>query len=106
MGGTGLYFNTITKGISKIPDIDTKTRNKVRNLYKKLGSNKFYNRLIKLDPKVKGRILSTDSQRVQRAYEVKLKTKRSLIDWFSNTKSEFRDFEIKKFLLIFQESCY
>ena len=28
VGGTGLYFNTITKGISKIPDIDTKTRNK------------------------------------------------------------------------------
>ena len=30
VGGTGLYFNTITRGISKIPDIDTKTRNKVR----------------------------------------------------------------------------
>ena len=32
VGGTGLYFNTITKGISKIPDIDSKTRAKVRNL--------------------------------------------------------------------------
>ena len=42
VGGTGLYFNTITKGISKIPDIDQKTRNKVRNLYKKLGFKKFY----------------------------------------------------------------
>jgi len=99
VGGTGLYFNTITKGISKIPDIDSKTRNKVRNLYKKLGSNKFYNRLIKLDPKIKGRILSTDSQRAQRAFEVKLKTKRSLIDWFSYTKSDFIDFEIKKIFI-------
>ena len=35
VGGTGLYFNTITKGISKIPNIDQKTRNKVRNLFKK-----------------------------------------------------------------------
>ena len=25
VGGTGLYFNTITKGISNIPDIDIKT---------------------------------------------------------------------------------
>ena len=99
VGGTGLYFNTITKGISKIPDIDSKTRNKVRNLYKKLGSDKFYNRLIKLDPKVKGRILLTDTQRVQRAYEVKLKTKKSLIDWFSNTKPEFMDFEIEKIFI-------
>ena len=99
VGGTGLYFNTITKGMSKIPDIDSKTRNKVRNLYKKLGSDKFYNRLIKLDPKVKGRILLTDTQRAQRAYEVKLKTKRSLIDWFSDTKPEFMDFEIEKIFI-------
>ena len=96
VGGTGLYFNTITKGISKIPDIDLKTRNKVRNLYKKLGVKKFYKQLLKLDPKIKGRILSTDSQRVQRAYEVKLKTKKSLFDWFASTKSDFLDFEIKK----------
>ena len=40
VGGTGLYFNTITKGISKIPNIDTKTRKKVRDLFKKLGSKK------------------------------------------------------------------
>ena len=41
VGGTGLYFNTITRGISKIPDIDIKTREKVRVLFKKLGSKKF-----------------------------------------------------------------
>ena len=33
VGGTGLYFNTITKGISKIPNIDNKTRNNVRSLF-------------------------------------------------------------------------
>ena len=99
VGGTGLYFNTITKGISKIPDIDLKTRNKVRNLYKKLGYKKFYNLLIKFDPKTKGRIFATDSQRVQRAYEVKLKTNKSLFDWFTNTKSDFLNFEIKKIFI-------
>ncbi len=99
VGGTGLYFNTITKGISKIPDIDLKTRLKVRDRYKKIGFKKFYNQLIKLDPKVKGRILPTDRQRVQRAYEVKLKTKKSLFDWFANTKSDFLDFEIRKIFI-------
>ena len=99
VGGTGLYFNIITKGISKIPDIDIKTRNKVRNSFKKLGYKKFYNQLLKLDPKVKGRILPTDSQRLQRAYEVKLKTKKSLFDWFAYTKSDFLDFEIKKIFI-------
>ncbi len=99
VGGTGLYFNTITKGISKIPDIDTKTRNNVRKLYKKVGYKKFYDQLLKLDPKVKNRILPTDSQRAQRAYEVKLKTKKSLYDWFVNTKSEFKDFDLRTIFL-------
>jgi len=99
VGGTGLYFNTITKGISKIPDIDIKTRNKVRALFKKLGAKKFYNKLSKLDPKVKNRIFPKDSQRVQRAYEVKLKTRKSLFDWFSNTKSDFSDFDLIKIFI-------
>ncbi len=94
--GTGLYFNTITKGISKIPDIDLKTRNKVRNLFKKIGFAKFYVELLKLDPKVKNKILATDSQRTQRAFEVKLKTKKSLVDWIKNTKSDFTDYDLKK----------
>jgi len=96
VGGTGLYFNTITKGISKIPNIDKMTRNKVRSLFKKLGHNNFYEKLLNIDPKVKNRILPTDSQRAQRAYEVILKTKKSLFDWTMNTKSDFINCEIKK----------
>jgi len=99
VGGTGLYFDTITKGISKIPNIDQKTRNKVRNLFKTLGFIRFYQELLKLDPKVKSKILATDSQRIQRAYEVKLKTKKSLFDWTANTKSDFLDYDIKKIFI-------
>ena len=99
VGGTGLYFNTITKGISKIPNIDTKTRNKVRNLFIKLGYIKFYEKLLKLDPKIKDIILPTDSQRSQRAYEVMVKTKKSLFDWVSNTTSDFVDYDIKKIFI-------
>ena len=99
VGGTGLYFNTITKGISKIPNIDTKTRNKVRKLFNKLGHKEFYNQLLKIDPKVNNKILPSDSQRIQRAYEIKLKTKKSIFDWIANTKSDFLDFNIKKIFL-------
>ena len=99
VGGTGLYFNTITKGISKIPDIDLKTRTQVRNQFKKLGYKKFYEKLLEVDPKVKGKILPTDSQRTQRAYEVKLKTKKSLFDWIANTKSDFLNYNLKKIFL-------
>ena len=99
VGGTGLYFNTITKGISKIPEIDIKTRSKVRTLYKRLGYQKFYEKLLELDHNVKNKILPTDSQRTQRAYEVKLKTKKSLFEWIAKTKSEFLDFNLKKIFI-------
>ena len=99
VGGTGLYFNTITKGLTKIPDIDAKTRFKVRALFNQLGHQKFYEKLLELDPKVKNKILPTDSQRIQRAYEVKIKTKRSLFEWIAKTKSEFLDFDIKKIFI-------
>ena len=99
VGGTGLYFNTITKGISRIPNIDKRTRSKVRKLFQEKGYKKFYNQLLKIDPKVKNKILPTDSQRTQRAYEVILKTKKSLFDWIKNTKSDFTNFDIKKIFL-------
>ena len=99
VGGTGLYFNTIVKGISKIPDIDLKTRSEVRYLFKQIGFKKFYEKLLELDPNVKNKILPTDSQRTQRAYEVKLKTKKSIFEWTVKTKSEFLDFDIKKIFI-------
>jgi len=99
VGGTGLYFNTITKGISKIPVIDYETRKYVRNLLKKLGYKKFYNKLLKIDPKVKNKILPTDRQRSQRAYEVFIKTKKSLFDWMLDTESQFKNYQIKKIYL-------
>ena len=98
-GGTGLYFNTITKGISKIPNIDIKTRNKVRNLFKNIGYKNFYKKLLEIDPKVKDKISPNDSQRVQRAYEVVIKTKKSLYDWISNTKSDFVDYDIRRIFI-------
>ncbi len=96
VGGTGLYFNMITRGLSKIPSIDLSTRNKVRQLFKKLGYKNFYQKLINLDPRAKNKILQNDSQRAQRAFEVMIKTKKSLFDWIENTKSDFVNFEIKK----------
>ena len=49
-----------------------------------------------IDPYDKNRINPKDSQRIQRAYEVKLKTKKSMFDWFTKTKSDFLDFDLRK----------
>jgi tRNA dimethylallyltransferase len=99
VGGTGLYFEAITKGMSKIPNIDLKKRNKVRNLQIKLGQKEFYKQLLALDLLVKNKIEPFDSQRSIRAYEVKKFTKKSIFEWYKLTKSDFKEFEIYKIFL-------
>ncbi len=99
VGGTGLYFKAVTDGISKIPNIKLKDRNKIRNLNKKIGQKKFYERLIKLDPISKNKFLATDTQRALRAYEVKKYTKKSIYEWAKKTKPEFSSYEINKFFI-------
>ena len=99
VGGTGLYFNAITKGISQIPNIDNNTRTYVRKLQKKIGQKKFYEKLISIDPLVKNKISPHDSQRAARAFEVKYSTKKSLYEWTTNTKSIFLNYDIKKIFI-------
>ena len=99
VGGTGLYFNCILKGLSKIPPISSKKRLKIRLYHNKIGQKKFYNLLIKKDPLCKGKFDKTDIQRTLRAYEVKNYTKISLYEWFKNTKSDFKDYNIKKIFI-------
>ena len=99
VGGTGLYFEAITKGMSKIPNIDFKKRNKIRNLQVKLGQRKFYKELLVIDPLVKNKIEPFDSQRSIRAYEIKKFTKKSIFEWYKLTKSDFKGFEMYKIFL-------
>jgi len=99
VGGTGLYFNAITKGISKIPHINSKLRNNIRNLHNEIGQKNFYEKLILIDPISKNMISPTDTQRTLRAYEVKIFTNKSIYKWISNTKSDFLNFDIRKIFI-------
>ena len=89
VGGTGLYFKSLTDGLVKIPNVPIKVRNEIRSLQKKLGQKKFYQKLIKLDPLVKNKINFNDVQRSIRAFEIKKFTKKSITKWFQNTKVLF-----------------
>jgi len=99
VGGTGLYFKTLIDGLVQIPDIPISLKEKIRKYHKTIGQEKFYNELLKLDPKVKNFILESDKQRSIRAYEVKKFTKKSLYDWIKNTKPTFDPNLFKKFFI-------
>ena len=89
VGGTGLYFKSITEGLVKMPNIPLRFRNKVRLLQKRLGQKKFYQNLIKIDPLAINQINPNDVQRSIRAFEIKKFTKKSITQWFKKTKILF-----------------
>jgi len=89
VGGTGLYYKSITEGLVKMPNISLRFRNKVRLLQKRIGQKKFYQKLIKTDPLVKNQINPNDVQRTIRAFEIKKFTKKSITQWFKRTKILF-----------------
>ena len=101
VGGTGLYFKTLVEGLVKIPNIPIKFRKKIRSLHKRLGAKKFFLRLTKIDPLSKIKINTSDTQRAIRAYEIKLYTKKSMYDWFKNTKSNYEQNNFYKIYIDF-----
>jgi tRNA dimethylallyltransferase len=99
VGGTGLYFKALTDGLVKIPDIPNYLRIETRKLHKKVGQKNFYNKLIKLDHLAESFVLSTDSQRSMRVYEVKKFTNRSLFELMKDTKPNFNSSTFKKIFI-------
>lgn len=88
VGGTGLYLMALTKGLSQIPEVDPDVRNQARDLMAEQGSEAFYEQLIRLDPLIEGRLNAHDSQRLVRAYEVKVSTGISITQWQSKPPEE------------------
>tara|TARA_A100001015_G_scaffold318099_1_gene436930 strand:+ start:650 stop:1558 length:909 start_codon:yes stop_codon:yes gene_type:complete len=101
VGGTGLYFKSLTEGLVSIPNIPIKFRKKIRSLHVKLGSKNFFSKLVKLDPLVIKKIDPSDTQRSIRAYEVKSYTKQSMYEWFKNTKSNYEKDDFYKIYIDF-----
>ena len=104
VGGTGLYFKALTEGLVEIPSIPFKIRKKIRLLQKSIGQKNFYKKLLDTDPSIKNHISSTDVQRSLRAYEVKLFTKKSIIEWYKTTKAKFKKTEFIKLYIDYPRS--
>jgi tRNA dimethylallyltransferase len=102
VGGTGLYFQSLIKGLVEIPEIPFKFRNKIRLIQKKEGQKNFYKRLIKIDPSVKNKFDPNDVQRSIRAFEIKSFTNVSMYDWLEKTDSDFNDNDFLKLYIDFK----
>jgi tRNA dimethylallyltransferase len=81
VGGTGLYFNALIRGLAAVPPIPKLIRDDVRARLKNEGAAALHNALERLDPPAAARLNRGDRARVSRALEVKLATGRSIFDW-------------------------
>jgi tRNA dimethylallyltransferase len=85
-GGTGLYFNLLTRGIAAVPPIPPEIREKVRERLASDGVAALHAELKARDTAAAARLKPGDRARVTRALEVVLATGRSLLDWHEDNK--------------------
>jgi len=78
VGGTGLYFRTLTKGLSPLPAADPRIRAVLESDARRLGWGALHDRLAAVDPASATRIHRNDPQRIQRALEVHAITGKSM----------------------------
>ncbi|GLQ51110.1 tRNA dimethylallyltransferase [Dyella flava] len=70
VGGTGLYFRALQRGLSSLPEADAGIRVRLTEEAAVVGWDGMHRRLAELDPPAAGRIKPNDAQRIQRALEV------------------------------------
>jgi tRNA dimethylallyltransferase len=84
VGGSGLYFKALTRGLSAVPPIPPQIREGVRARLERDGIEALHAELGKRDPASAERLKPRDRTRIARALEVVEATGRSLTDWHSD----------------------
>ena len=87
VGGTGLYFMALTRGLADIPPVPVAVRDKVEADYVMQGETAFRAHLAEIDPQSAGAIEQGDRQRLVRAMSVFAASDRSLTDWKAQTRA-------------------
>jgi tRNA dimethylallyltransferase len=81
VGGSGLYFKALTRGLSAVPPIPPDVREDVRARLARDGVEALHATLMQRDPASAERLKPRDRIRIARALEVVEATGRSLTDW-------------------------
>ena len=81
VGGSGLYFKAMTRGLSAVPPIPAEVRETVRARLERDGVEALHAELSRRDPVSAERLKPRDRTRIARALEVIEATGRALPDW-------------------------
>ena len=97
IGGTGLYFKALEKGLADIPEIQKNIIKNTNELIDKLGLDYLFKELIRMIPNCK--INSNDTSRIIRAYNVLIQTGKPIEEWWSDTKPSIQKISYQKILI-------
>lgn len=86
VGGTGLYFLSLTRGLADIPQVAPEVRDRLDATYEAEGEAGFRRRLAEVDPEAENAIESGDRQRLVRALSVHAQTGRPLSAFKADTR--------------------
>ncbi|MBZ9773400.1 tRNA (adenosine(37)-N6)-dimethylallyltransferase MiaA [Mesorhizobium sp. CO1-1-8] len=100
VGGTGLYFRALAEGISEMPDIPQRVRDRWRYELKEQGAVKLHSLLLREDSAAAMMLKPTDSQRIVRALEVLDASGRSILEWQAERGQPLIDRESARFFVI------
>ncbi len=81
VGGTMMYFRSLTRGIAELPEACAATRAAIDDEAEHKGWPALHAELARIDPETAERIGPHDRQRIQRAVEVYRVSGRSLTEW-------------------------
>ncbi len=101
VGGTGLYVETLIKGITPIPNIPEKIKNDSNKLVEDIGIENFYKLVHEIDAESVDKISKNDTQRLKRIWEVHKHTNIKFSLWKKKENKKFlnsTDFKIIVFL--------
>ena len=90
VGGTMMYFRSLTEGIADLPEADTKIRAAIDAEAEASGWPALHAQLADLDERAAAKINPNDSQRIQRALEVYRVSGKSLSEWQAGTATTYR----------------
>jgi tRNA dimethylallyltransferase len=94
VGGTGLYYRALTRGMFEGPGRDEPLRRRLERVAARRGPAYLHRWLGTVDPPSAGRIQIPDVKRLVRALEVWIVTGRPLTEHFADTASPLADYEV------------
>ncbi len=100
VGGTGLYFRSLERGLSPLPSADEALRRRLSEEAQVLGWSALHARLAGRDRAAAARIHPNDPQRIQRAWEVFELTGRPMTDFFREPGEGALPYRLLKVVLL------